>query len=59
MERGFRLSTFVHTNVLLAILCDTKKSVRQRDPFQPIVAHPILRATEMCLKLGRIHFDPA
>jgi len=28
-----------HTNVLLAILCDTKRSVRQRDPFQPIAAH--------------------
>ena len=38
MERGSRLSTFVHTNVLLAILCDRKKSLRQRDPLQPIAA---------------------
>ena len=27
-----------HTNVLLAILCDRKKSLRQRDPLQPIAA---------------------
>ena len=33
-----RLSTFVHTNVLLAILCDRKKTLRQRDPLQPIAA---------------------
>ena len=39
MERDPRLSTFVHTNVLLANLCDTKMSVRQRGPFQPIAAH--------------------
>lgn len=38
MERGSRLSTFVHTNVLLANLCDRKKSLRQWDPLQPIAA---------------------
>ena len=38
MERAPRLSTFVHTNVLLAILCDRKKTLRQRDPLQPIAA---------------------
>ena len=38
MERGSRLSTFVHTNVLLANLCDRKKTLRQRDPLQPIAA---------------------
>lgn len=41
-ERGnnaaHRLSTFVHTNVLLAIPCDRKKSLRQRNPLQPIAA---------------------
>ena len=26
------------TNVLLAILCDRKKTLRQRDPLQPIAA---------------------
>ena len=38
-----RLSTFVHTNVLLAILCDRKKSLRQRDPLQPIAAGIIIQ----------------
>lgn len=38
MERDPRLSTFVHTNVLLANLCDRKKTLRQRDPLQPIAA---------------------
>ncbi len=38
LDAQSRLSTFVHTNVLLAILCDRKKTLRQRDPLQPIAA---------------------
>lgn len=33
MHTARRLSAFVRTNALLANLCDTKKSLRQRDPY--------------------------
>ena len=35
MERDPRLSTFVHTNVLLANLCDRKKLCDNGTPFSP------------------------
>ena len=43
IRRAARLSTFVHTNVLLANLCDRKKSLRQWDPLQPIAAGTIIQ----------------
>ena len=33
MHTARRLSAFVRTNALLANLCDTKKSLRQRGPY--------------------------
>ena len=52
-----------HTNVLLAILCDTKKSVRHWGPFQPIAAHcflcrtvPYKQVLRRCIGFFCVHF---
>ena len=57
IRRAARLSTFVHTNVLLAILCDRKTLCDNGTPFSPSPQAPVGKAYSHVSRL--FHEDPA